>query len=342
MLEACRREEDNTGHYDIRTRYHVVLGTFMFCVIEKVGSTFWSKVLQLFSNLTSTRLRHAVNVVNQDNVTLKALMENMSMNAIFVRDPYEKLISGYWDKLYRPNIFYWWKTGRYIAFDIRVNSSKLSRYCGHDITFSEFIRYFIKTEATRWPRDRHFVTMTEHCTPCSVHYNFIGKMETFQNDANYLLGYLNHQLNVNVKLDDILHEDKIMKVNKLVNQLYDSKGFIIECISFYEAMLRLWGVFQFRGFLGKNISMPFSKEVADTMTKSEFINEIMSAHLSSGGKTYRKQCRDEWIYKAYAMVSPGDMVELTKTLKADCDIFGYDCNPENLLNKNRAYSRQQY
>ena len=55
---------------------------------------------------------------------------------MFTREPYGKLLSGYVDKLFAPNPYFWKAIGRLIIRKFRKDPSPESLTCGHDVTFS--------------------------------------------------------------------------------------------------------------------------------------------------------------------------------------------------------------
>ena len=55
---------------------------------------------------------------------------------MFTREPYSKLLSGYIDKLFAPNPYFWNVIGRFIIQKFRKYPSLRSLECGHDVTFT--------------------------------------------------------------------------------------------------------------------------------------------------------------------------------------------------------------
>jgi hypothetical protein len=66
------------------------------------------------------------------------------------QEPFERLLSGYADKLYSPNAAYWNFIGRYIVTNFREKPSNLSLECGHDITFEEFVKKYSFPKCTSY------------------------------------------------------------------------------------------------------------------------------------------------------------------------------------------------
>lgn len=112
-----------------------------------------------------------------------------SYKFMFVREPFERLLSAYKDKFVytRPvdrhllEIY-----GRKIIRDFRPNATQQALRTGRDVTFPEFIEYILKEgihEGLNW----HWNTYDDQCRPCSVKYNFIGRFEYLPHNANYVL-----------------------------------------------------------------------------------------------------------------------------------------------------------
>lgn len=58
------------------------------------------------------------------------------------------------------------------------------------VTFREFVSYVLNERARRRQLDCHWRPMSELCTPCLVGYDFLGRYETLQDDANIVLDNL--------------------------------------------------------------------------------------------------------------------------------------------------------
>ena len=79
------------------------------------------------------------------------------------REPYSRLLSAYVDKLWSPNLHFWRVLGRNLVRELRPNASRASLHCGHDVTFPEFIRYFIDGHAREVRINTHLVPTHKFC-----------------------------------------------------------------------------------------------------------------------------------------------------------------------------------
>ena len=57
--------------------------------------------------------------------------------------------------------------------------------CRSDLSFMEFLQYVTNTQG--FPVDPHFNRQYTQCLPCHVQYDYIGKVETFRQDAEFIL-----------------------------------------------------------------------------------------------------------------------------------------------------------
>ncbi|MBN3271544.1 CHSTC sulfotransferase, partial [Polyodon spathula] len=116
---------------------------------------------------------------------------------LFVRDPFVRLISAYRSKFEIENEEF------YRSFAVTM----LKRYTNHTTppksvveafaagikpSFSNFIQYLLdpRTEE-HMPFNEHWRQVHRLCHPCQINYDFVGKLETLDEDAEYLLSLLN-------------------------------------------------------------------------------------------------------------------------------------------------------
>ena len=133
------------------------------------------------------------------------------MNFMFTRHPFSRILSSYRNKLDPNSTFeraYHWqaefgekiiKLYRYNIDELRVREKKNRNKHehvvspGYDLTFSEFVRYLgdEKNKESRFFNNIHWVDVNRVCSPCSVRYDVIGKLETIEDDAKYILKLAN-------------------------------------------------------------------------------------------------------------------------------------------------------
>ena len=62
-------------------------------------------------------------------------------------------------------------------------------YIGH-VTFSEFAEFVIDEWTSGRTLDRHWMPQQNICSPCYVHYDFIGRFERLDQDTKHVLAKL--------------------------------------------------------------------------------------------------------------------------------------------------------
>ncbi|XP_033745602.1 carbohydrate sulfotransferase 11-like [Pecten maximus] len=310
-----------------------------FCPIQKVGSTFWRRVLEYCGDKRSYSSVFAVKWFDMKTPHIEkygkrgpALL-NSSLKFMFVRNPYQRLFSGWVDKLLSSNPLYWDKIGLKVKKFLYKNTTSV---CGHDVTFSDMVKYFIHSERSNVKRDPHFIPMYDHCSPCHHTFDFIGTMETFSTDAEHLLKIISNRSHVNISMEDI-EDAGYDSLYDHTTRLYRFVKDTLRCVSFYEAMQRTWRNLQIRGYLGMNVSVPFTREEADSVVKEEFLGALITAYESSGTKAYRRANRRNALLEAYGTVDNADLEKLRRIFKPDWVLFGYSDRPIEIFELSRHY-----
>ncbi|KAL8582349.1 hypothetical protein ACOMHN_037106 [Nucella lapillus] len=285
------------------------------CRIEKTASTTWGKLFQsIRKKMERLGIKKTRNLTKIKNVRF-----------IFVREPYSRLLSAYTDKLFCPNTVFW-AVGRYIVKKFRPNPSNLSLACGHDVTFPEFIRYFIHSQQTRQHRDGHFVPIHDHCGLCTnVTYDYIGHLETLGEDMPYLLKVMQSPMNYTTDFEShTLFDNAHWVLNRMTSK-------IKTCMSMKEACLRLWKKWQVRGILSKTEPLPVTRDEAEVITTRDFANLALQALGRSGPREQRRQQKAEALVEAFAAVPLKDRLKLQKLLFLDFELFGFHPSPDSIF-----------
>jgi len=120
---------------------------------------------------------------------------------IFVRHPFERILSAFRDKLEDPKIkggsfneYYYNKYGRRVVRYYRVDKVTGPSY--KYPRFHEFVNYLLDKDM-RYD-DEHWTPYYRSCTPCNLDYSFIGKFETLYWDIHLLA----NKVNLTEKWDD--------------------------------------------------------------------------------------------------------------------------------------------
>lgn len=123
---------------------------------------------------------------------------------LFVRDPFVRLISAFRNKFGRPNEDFYRQFGSVMLHRYGNTSGSLPETAaeafaaGIKPTFQQFITYLLDPETEKESIfNEHWRQVYRLCHPCQVKYDFIGRLETLETDAEHLLKLL--------EVDHLLH-----------------------------------------------------------------------------------------------------------------------------------------
>ena len=147
----------------------------LYCWIHKVASTSWSKVFLQLAGLEVPLSRTHEATVKFSPKKPGQLASAISTSLVFtiVRHPFERLVSAYRDKF---------ELAKKYAY---VYSHYTPRIGVHGRpTFSQFVDYLLREEVSEY--NDHWVPYWLHCHVCEMEYDVIGKMETLEEDMNFI------------------------------------------------------------------------------------------------------------------------------------------------------------
>ncbi|XP_074521315.1 LOW QUALITY PROTEIN: carbohydrate sulfotransferase 8-like [Halichoeres trimaculatus] len=167
----------------------------LYCAVPKASCSNWKRVLMVLAGSAHSAQdipHHTVHYHNPvpllSRFNLEGVLERISTHTkvLFTREPFERLVSAFRDKFENPNGYYHSMFGRAIISRYRANASRSALSSGDGVTFREFVQYLVD------PRrpvgiDSHWKQVSELCHPCMIHYDFIGKFENINSEANFLL-----------------------------------------------------------------------------------------------------------------------------------------------------------
>lgn len=178
----------------------------LYCSTAKVASTTWRKVLGRLEGRTGKGFRphgkSAFRLLSQypyHEIKRKLAIYKKFM---FVREPFERLLSAYRDKFLSERSFrdkivkghpyfarkYGKRIGR-VTRALRELASPTSHVHNqdHNVTFSDFIDYILHIGTAGARFNEHWRPYHKICHPCQVQYDIIGHYETLANDAEFVL-----------------------------------------------------------------------------------------------------------------------------------------------------------
>ncbi|XP_068444597.1 carbohydrate sulfotransferase 12-like [Clinocottus analis] len=116
---------------------------------------------------------------------------------LFVRDPFVRLISAFRNKFGRPNEDFYKQFGsvmlqRYGNVSGSLPETAAEAFAaGVKPSFQQFVTYLLDPETERESIfNEHWRQVYRLCHPCQVKYDFIGRLETLETDAEHLLKLL--------------------------------------------------------------------------------------------------------------------------------------------------------
>ena len=178
----------------------------IICLIPKVASSTWKSILM---KLQTQKSKKRSKNENKDFLSAHGLTHLSSYNSsdiqeklrtyfkfMFVRHPFERLFSGYKDKfIHKHNLVRRLKI--YQTLGTFKDTSNI--FVGENkslATFQGFIKYILlkRKIAGLSMMNVHWQPYHHLCHPCRIHYDFIGKFDTFKEDTEYVIHKLKSNL----------------------------------------------------------------------------------------------------------------------------------------------------
>jgi len=183
---------------------------YVYCLVGKVACTNWKRTLMMLTGKIAGfqrpedlpfELVFDTKIYNPDNYVdrLEKLppeyrdwrfKDSRYFTFLFVREPLERLVSAYRDKLFQDPVCH---------VDVKI----VRQYRPHDydpsiaryhVTFAEFVRYVLDQHAAGMELDRHWMPQSQLCRVCQYRWDFIGHYETLREDADYVVGKLKSRI----------------------------------------------------------------------------------------------------------------------------------------------------
>ncbi|XP_072425826.1 carbohydrate sulfotransferase 9-like [Chiloscyllium punctatum] len=167
----------------------------LYCEVPKAGCSNWKRVLMVLNGLASSPynishqfVHYGTHLRRLDSYSLHKSYQLLGSftKVLFVRDPMERLVSAFRDKFEHPNVYYHPVFGKAILRKYRANASAEALGTGAGVTFGEFVHYLLDPQKPVG-MDIHWEPISRLCSPCLIDYDFIGKFEDLEKDANYFL-----------------------------------------------------------------------------------------------------------------------------------------------------------
>ena len=181
---------------------------YVYCLVSKASCTSWKRTLMMLTGKISKFQRPeqlSIGLVHDHKNSDKYIErlekvqpmvrnwrfeDNRYFTFMFVREPLERLVSAYRDKLIVD-------PGYHVDVDIvrqyrpHDYNASVKRY---NVTFAEFVRYVLDQHAAGQVLDRHWIPQNELCRVCKLRWDFIGHYETLLEDADYVVSKLKSRI----------------------------------------------------------------------------------------------------------------------------------------------------
>lgn len=233
MREACAKYRASSSRRAVTPRHvsrifvedrHRVL----YCEVPKAGCSNWKRVLMVLAGLASTTADIHHNTVHYgsalkrlDTFDRQGILHRLSTytKMLFVREPFERLVSAFRDKFEHPNSYYHPVFGKAILARYRANASREALRTGSGVRFPEFIQYLLDVHRPVG-MDIHWDHVSRLCSPCLIDYDFVGKFESMEDDANFFLSLIHAPRNLTFPRFKDRHAQEARTTARITHQYF--------------------------------------------------------------------------------------------------------------------------
>lgn len=204
LEEACRSYTRKRRVLIPEDLKHVIVDdhhSLLYCYVPKVACTNWKRVLMVLTGVSGSLRDPLAIPANEAHVSgnLRTLSEYSTsqinqrlrsyLKFVFVREPFERLVSAYRNKFTRSyNTAFHKRYGTKIVRRHRLDPQPEALERGNDVSFEEFVYYLVDPATQREePFNEHWERVHSLCHPCLIHYDVVGKYETLEQDSRYVL-----------------------------------------------------------------------------------------------------------------------------------------------------------
>ncbi|XP_050100964.1 carbohydrate sulfotransferase 11-like [Anopheles aquasalis] len=166
-----------------------------WCNIFKAASSTWMYYFNILGGYPVQYLQHTkaspIDLARKrfPRPTMNELNDYISntISFLIVREPFERLLSAYRNKLEGCRNKYYKLLGEQIVKKFRKGNPLKGAKPPHGPTFREFLEFLVSHYRSGGRFDEHWSPVYSFCTPCSINFTLIAKMETFQRDSEYII-----------------------------------------------------------------------------------------------------------------------------------------------------------
>ena len=217
----------------------------LYCAIPKIACTNWKRIFLILSGnvdetdpmklkspdvhgILDSKVSHLSDFSPEE---IKYRIQNY-YNFMFTREPFERLLSAYRNKLLNNNIVFRKHFGKTIVRKYRLNATMKDVLAGKGVTFLEFVQYLVDPTREE-PLNAHWEKMTNMCHPCLIRYDYIGDMNNINKDATHILDKVGASSVVEFPRRDATYKHK--DTGSVLRQFYKTipQGFLTQLYNLY-------------------------------------------------------------------------------------------------------------
>ncbi|KAM4664559.1 carbohydrate sulfotransferase 8-like isoform 1-T2 [Discoglossus pictus] len=197
---------------------------FIYCEVPKVGCSNWKRILFFLQMNRSFDAAY----IDHDAIHTTKILKRLSdftpdqqrkmldtyTKVMFTREPLQRIVSAYRDKLLHPGGYYGTGVANVIRAKVRKNKDDKSV-----VSFEEFVKFLVDQESRGM--DIHWMPMHLLCDPCNINYDILGKMETLKSDSDDVLKVI--RAPKGIKYPEIKQHSNESRTNTGISYEYLSK-----------------------------------------------------------------------------------------------------------------------
>lgn len=197
IQEYCSKYENDSSkkgpdfsRFIVSEKYNLV-----YCIVPKVACTVWKRILANLEGYNITNGVHKktkgkLKILSNYTIEERSKILKTYKKFMFVREPFERLLSAYrdcfWGNFKRWDN-YWKRYRKRIRLELAKHSGIDIDVDADNTTFEQFATYLV----LQWKESKlfevHWREQYKLCHPCQVQFDYVGHYETLQDDAQFIL-----------------------------------------------------------------------------------------------------------------------------------------------------------
>ena len=177
----------------------------VYCSVPKVACTVWKGIMAKLQGLNISKGIHKntkgkLKILSNYSVGERETILKTYRKFLFVREPFERLLSAYrdcfWGK-YKTKQDYWKDYQGKIKQVLMSRTSLPNETYSGNVTFEQFATYLVLRLREGGLFQEHWREQYKLCHPCRIQFDYIGHYETMAEDAMFILRKTNLENKVN-------------------------------------------------------------------------------------------------------------------------------------------------